>query len=35
MLEEHASDADALDDLDGAVPLLDDSPDFADPCLRW
>ena len=35
MLEEHASENDALDDAPGAVPILADLADLADPCLRW
>ena len=35
MLEAHASDNDALDDVPGAVPVLDNLSDLGDPCLRW
>ena len=35
MLDEHARDTDTLDDVPGAVPVLDNLSDLGDPCLRW
>ena len=35
MLDEHARDNDTLDDVPGAVPVLDNLSDLGDPCLRW